>query len=127
MRTYSWYELEYLKFFESGDVAGELDQFTQNIRPSLTDFCGGNPGYSGGNVHNAVWGTFTFDQSNCSLIIDQLEGLTDGGFPLPFYAGAGPSVEYKLLSRHFLKETRNGEGSLERIYERRTAFFTWFD
>ena len=37
--------LEYLKFFESGDVLGELSQFTQNIRPSLTDFCGGNPGY----------------------------------------------------------------------------------
>jgi hypothetical protein len=119
--------LEYLKFFKSGDVAGEFDQFTQNILPSLSDFCGGTPGYIGGDVHNAMYGTFTFNQSNCSLIIDQLEGLTDGGFPLPFYAGAGPSVEYKLLSRHFLKETRNDEGSLERIYERRTSFFTWYD
>jgi len=118
---------EFLKFFKSGDVAGELDQFTQNIRPSSTDFCGGNPGYSGGDVHNAVWGTFTFDQGNCSLIIDQLEGLTDGVFPLPFYAGAGPSTEYKMISRHFLRETRNGEGSLERTYERRTSFFTWYD
>ncbi len=26
---------------------------------------------------------------SCSLIIDQLEGETDNGFPLPFYAGAG--------------------------------------
>jgi hypothetical protein len=121
--------LEYLKFFENGDVLGELDQFTQNILPSLSDFCSGSPGYNERNVKNAMWGTFTFDQGNCSLIIDQLEGETDGGgFPLPFYAGAGPSVEYKLLSRHFLKETRNGgEGSLERIYERRTTFFTWYD
>jgi len=120
--------LEFLKFFKSGDVLGEFDQFTQNIRPSLTDFCGGNAGYSGGDVHNSMWGTFTLKQSDCSLVIDQLEGETDGGFPLPFYAGAGPSVEYKLISRHFLKETRNGEGgTMKRIYERRTSSFQWHD
>ncbi|HYI76568.1 MAG TPA: hypothetical protein VEW65_03055 [Chryseolinea sp.] len=120
--------LEYLKFFKSGDVAGEFDQFTRNILPSLSDFCSGHPGYVESNVKNAMYGTFTFNQSNCSLILDQLEGETDGGWPLPFYAGAGPSVEYKLISRHFLKETRsNLEGSLERIYERRTKFFNWYD
>ena len=75
-----------------------------SFRPSLTDFCGGKPGYSGGDVHNSMYGTFTFNKSNCTLIIDQLEGETDGGFPLPFYAGAGPSVEYKLLSRQLQQQ-----------------------
>ena len=118
---------EFLKFFEGGLVAGELRQFTQNINPSTTDFCGGAPGYNQRNVYNGVGGTITVNQGNCTLIIDEYEGLTDNGFPLPFYAGAGPSVEYKIISRHFMKETRNGEGSLERTYERRTEFFTWYD
>jgi hypothetical protein len=121
-------EREFLKFFESGLVAGELRQYTQNINPSKTDFCGGVAGYNQRNVYNAVGGTITVNQSNCTLIINEYEGLTDNGFPLPFYAGAGPDVEYKVLSRHFLREKRNGgEGSLERMYERRTEFFEWFD
>ena len=121
-------EREFLKFFESGLVAGELRQYTQNINPSKTDFCGGVAGYNQRNVYNAVGGTITVNQSNCTLIINEYEGLTEGGFPLPFYAGAGPDVEYKVLSRHFLREKRNGgEGSLERMYERRTEFFEWFD
>ncbi len=58
-------------------------------------------------------------------------------FPLPIYMGSGPTVEYKILSRHFIEEIRGNVeggdvGSLVRIYEK--AYVTvvaeggaWFD
>jgi len=122
-------DLEYLKFFKDGFLAGELFQYTRNLNVGKTNFCSGNAGYNERNVHNTVWGTFTFDQGDCVLTIDDIVGETDaGGFPLPFYAGAGPGVEYKLLSKHFLREKRNGgEESLQRFYTRREGIMEWHD
>jgi len=130
--------LEYVKFFDGNDVGGELSQFTQNIRPSETDFCAKTPGYSVGTVHNAFTGKYSFNPANCTITISSLEGETEpiiasdgthlGDAPLPIYVGSGPMVEYKILSRHFMLESRNIEGAgLERLYEARSTAFEWFD
>lgn len=131
--------LEFLKFLEGGDVVGELNQFTQNVRPSETDFCGKSPGYTRVNVHNSYNGKYTYEASNCTISIASLAGETEpvlasdgtklGEINLPIYAGSGPIVQYKILSKHFMIESRNNEGpALERLYERRTVFgFEWYD
>ncbi len=131
-------KLEYLKFFPDGLFGGEMAQYTQNLNPGDTDFCGGTPAYNHSNTHNIFNGTYTFDPGNCSLTIHTLEGLTEpiydsygnyyGEAPLPVYVGVGPHVEYKFLSRHFMKETRNIEGTLlERVYEARADELRWYD
>lgn len=130
---------DFLKFFEGGDVGGQLFETTQNIQPQLTDFCGGSPGYKTTNIANVYNGKYTFDSGNCTIKIENLEGLTEpvfssdgiklGDFVLPIYAGSGSMTEYKIISKHFMKETRSGEGgSLTRIYEAHpTGALTWYD
>jgi hypothetical protein len=129
---------EYLKFFSGGDVGGELSQFTQNVRPSESDFCSGTAGYSKSNTYNPFVGKYTYDTSNCTISITSLEGETEpiyasdgtklGDFILPIYAGVGPSTEYKLVGNHFMRETRFMEGeSFVRMYEARSPGYKWRD
>ncbi|GEM_PF-2518448 len=130
--SYQMVPFEYIKFVDGENLIGETLQITQNVRPSESDFCSGTPGYSVSEPHNHFYGTYTYNAGGCTIRINELNGETSplytssgnylGEFPKPLYVGAGDYAEYHILSRHFIKEVRNVEGSnLERIYESRTS------
>jgi hypothetical protein len=131
-------KIEYLKFFQGGDVAGQLFESTQNVNPLLTDFCSGTPGYKNTNISNDYLGRYALNTSNCTITIESLEGESEpiyasdgtkiGDFLFPIYAGFGTWAEYTLINDHFMKETRQVEGgSYVRMYEARNEDFTWRD
>lgn len=127
---------DFFKFQAYGPfISGSMQELANNFDPVNTDFCGESVSYTDSNKGNIY--AAEVDQSNCSFtlenmsgreeeIIEPITGASLGFLPLPIYMGSGPSVEYKFISPHFIKEVRNNleggpEGAVERVYERRNA------
>ncbi len=122
---YIYYDVLY--FFEAlNEVQGAMEEVAYNLDAPNVNFCTLNAPLRDDTKFNGYTGEiYDFDTSSCSFKIDNLVGrneqvvLDDGTvteFPLPIYAGSGDFVEYQLISKHFLKETRSQEGLIERIY-----------
>lgn len=127
-------DFEYVKFFDGGDLAGELHEIIRNVNPVTSDFCSNTAGYNDRNVHNIFTGKYTFNQQTGKISLTNMEGqyetVTIGStvyeVPLPLYFGNFGNVE--MISCHFLVDRSNVEGmGMERVFERRSQEFIWFD
>jgi hypothetical protein len=126
---------EIVKFFEEGDLAGELREQTRNVAPSESDFCAGTAGYREGIMHNTFTGNFTFNSSTGKIDLSNIEGekevveIAPGvtyEVTKPLYFGNFNQVE--MISCHFLVDRSSVEGmNVERIFERRSEFLLWYD
>lgn len=116
-----------LAFIESSnEVQGAMEEVAYNLDAVNVNFCTLNAPLRDDTKGNGYVGElYDFDSASCSFKIGNLEGrnelvvLDDGSvleFPLPIYVGSGDFVQYQLISKHFLKETRAQEGLIERIY-----------
>ena len=104
-------------------IVGQHLEVTSNLDPLSVDFCALNAPLSDASKWNTFQAeVYEFNPSNCSFRLQNFDGDSEfvGGieFPLPIFMGSGDFVEYKLISPHFIKETRSGDGLLERIYIR---------
>lgn len=117
--AYDYFSLD----LDNNQLVGHLWENVQNLDALNVDFCSVNAPLrddSKGNIFeaevydlNTAGGTFKLrNMVGGSEIVMGLE------FPLPIYMGSGDLVEYRFLSPHFIKETRSGDGLVERIYHR---------
>ncbi len=120
-----------LTFFRDGTVIGYLtNQLTQNVDPKNFDFCNGVPAYNITSVDNVYEGTYTFNSSNCTIMIDNFVGLTDpvigasgayiGEWPRPIYSRFGSGVTYSKYTDFGIKEV---ETSVETRDTTRIKFY----
>ena len=137
-KTVFMVEREFIKFFNGNDFVGELYLFTQNVRPSESNFCNGTPGYTRSKTYSPFTGKHSFNEANCTINLTDIEGETDplftdsgvylGDFPRPVYIVGTPYAEYKFISKHFLKESRGGESTgLSRYFMRNDSGELWYD
>jgi hypothetical protein len=123
---------EFLHFSEISDVRGELREMSNNLDWENSNICNNEPAYIGRTVHNSFTGTFTKIDSHTRTLSNIkgqeeeifIDNISLGFVPLPIYVGSGSFVEYKLLSKHYLKEVRNNPeggpgGGIERLYYKR--------
>jgi hypothetical protein len=127
-------DFEYVKFFKEGNLAGELHEIMRNVNPTTSDFCSNRAGYNDRTVHNIFTGNYSFNQQTGKITLSNMDGLyetvTIGStvyeVPLQLYFGNFGNVE--MISCHFLVDRSNVEGmGMERVFERRSQEFRWYD
>ncbi|MBS0000939.1 MAG: hypothetical protein KFF73_18290 [Cyclobacteriaceae bacterium] len=125
---------EYVKFFAEGNLGGELHENIRNVDPIVSDFCSNSAGYKDRIIHNIFSGQYSFDQASGKItlsdMVGQFEQVTIGStvyeVPLPLYFGNFLNVE--MISCHFMVDRSDVEGSfMERVFERRSEAFQWYD
>ena len=133
----STYRIEYEVLHFTTDLQGGLMEITQNIDPSESDFCNGEPGYVYSFRDHLFWGDYTYNPSNGQVQLSNLESrsqeiyldaidLTVTEYDKYFIS---PDFLYEIISCHFLMETSSVEGqSRIRLFERRKGEGdTWYD
>ncbi|MDJ0645384.1 MAG: hypothetical protein QNJ57_05295 [Flavobacteriaceae bacterium] len=113
-------------------IYGRMQEGSNNADALTTDFCS-----TSASTQQSIKSNFfssEFNQSNCTFTLENMEGeseeviIADGVppvlVPLPIYMGSGDSVQYQILSDHFIKEVRQNleggpNGGLVRYYIKR--------
>lgn len=125
--AYSMVKYEEIAFSSDGAISGVMIETTQNIDPSESDFCNGEPSYIHRTNENVFWGEYTYNAANRTITLNNLESLEREVYleELDYYVKTydkfyiSSMATYEIISCHFLLETTSVEGmKRQRLFER---------
>jgi hypothetical protein len=132
----AYYNQEYLVFLEDGTFNGGMQEQTQNLDYSESNFCNNEAAYIHRINDYTFWGKYDFNSSTKKVVFSGIEStkrevcFESLGYCIDVYDRVfiKQGIEYEMLGCNFLIERSSVEGQgLTRVFERWDGGWQWLD